>query len=149
MQLGLRIADYGNSFRRPCRMYSCLGPQNTPTSGDCNDYVAYLHTPYNQSHVSKTLVSGEAEFLFAPYSVSVHVSTVVGMTWCGHDTTVQATLTLTLILTLIIPGNCCEQVFQVQSIKWSHSSENAHQIVLQAAIDNTDEDENLPLSPWF
>ena len=27
--------------------------------------------PYHQSYVSKTLISGEGEFLFAPYSVGV------------------------------------------------------------------------------
>ena len=56
---------------------------------------------------------------------------------------------ITLTLTLLMPDNSCEQVFQIQSIKWSDVNANPHQIVFKAAIDNSVEDETLPLSPWF
>ena len=72
------------------------------------------------------------------------------MMCCGYDARAgvarvhKETLTLTLT-----PANYCAQVFQIQRIKWSDVNENPHQIVLQAAIDNSVEDETLPLSPWF
>ena len=58
------------------------------------------------------------------------------------------TLTVTITLTLM-SAKCCPHVFRVQRIQWSDVNENPHQIVLQAAIDNSVEDETLPLSPWF
>ena len=57
-------------------------------------------------------------------------------------------ITLTLTLTLM-PDNSGEQVFQISSIKWSDVNADPHEIVFQAAIDNSVENETLPLSPWF
>ena len=59
--------------------------------------------------VSKTLIMGEHEYLFAPYSV-----------------------------------------FTLVSVKWSeHDLVNPHEFTIQAARDNKEEDECLPLTPWY
>merc|ERR1719506_303666 len=59
--------------------------------------------------VSKTLIMGEHEYLFAPYSV-----------------------------------------FTLVSVKWSeHDLINPHEFTIQAAHDNKEGDECLPLTPWY
>ena len=106
--------------------------------------------------MSKTLVEGEREFLFAPYSVGVlHHLDRITHHYCCNDVlcerkcfSIFIKITLTLTLTLI-PDNPCDQVFQISSIKWSDVNANPHQIVFKAAIDNSVEDETLSLSPWF
>ena len=60
------------------------------------------------SFVSKTLLEGENEYLFAPYSV-----------------------------------------FKLISIKWSEELSDAHEFTIRAARDNQEEDEDLPLTPWY
>ena len=62
----------------------------------------------HMSFVSKTLVEGEDEYLFAPYSV-----------------------------------------FTLVSIKWGETMKEPHHFTIQAALDNQDEDEDLPLAPWY
>ena len=67
------------------------------------------HPEYRVKHmtfVSKTLIPGEREYLFAPYSVF----TLVSVKWSVHDT-----------------------------IKFT----------IRAARDNKEEDECLPLTPWY
>ena len=69
------------------------------------------HPEYRVRHmtlVSKTLVVGEHEYLFAPYSV-----------------------------------------FTLVSVKWRAGLVEPHEFTIQAARDNKDEDECLPLSPWY
>jgi hypothetical protein len=69
------------------------------------------HVEYRVQHmsfVSKTLVEGEGEYLFAPYSV-----------------------------------------FKLVSIKWSGNLKKPHLFTIKAALDNQDEDEDLPLAPWY
>ena len=58
--------------------------------------------------VSKTLVRGEHEYLFPPYSV-----------------------------------------FMMLSINWSAEMNKPHEFTIQAALDNKEEDEDLPLIPWY
>ena len=60
------------------------------------------------SFVLNTSIPGEAEYLFAPYSV-----------------------------------------FKLVSVKWGANNATAHQFVIKAAIDNMEEDEELPLAPWY
>ena len=71
-----------------------------------------LNPEYRVKHmtfVSKTLISGENEYLFAPYSV-----------------------------------------FTLVSVKWSANEETSpHEFTIHAALDNKEEDEYLPLSPWY
>ena len=62
----------------------------------------------HMSLVSNTLVAGEYEYLFAPYSV-----------------------------------------FTLVSVKWSDKLRKPHQFTILAAPDNREEDENLPLAPWY
>ena len=62
----------------------------------------------HMTFVSKSLVKGEREYLFAPYSV-----------------------------------------FRLKSVKWSVNLRKPHLFKIQAAIDNRDEDEDLPLTPWY
>ena len=62
----------------------------------------------HMTFVSKTLIEGENEYLFAPYSV-----------------------------------------FTLVSVKWRAGLINPHQFTIQAARDNKEEDECLPLSPWY
>ena len=62
----------------------------------------------HMSFVSKTLVEGEDEYLFAPYSV-----------------------------------------FKLVSVKWGKTMKESHHFTIQAALDNQDEDEDLPLTPWY
>ena len=70
------------------------------------------HPQYRVKHmtlVSKTLIAGEHEYLFAPYSV-----------------------------------------FTLVSVKWSEQDLiNPHEFTVQAAHDNKEEDECLPLTPWY
>ena len=69
------------------------------------------HPEYRVQHmtfVSKTLIKGENEYLFAPYSA-----------------------------------------FTLMSVKWSATLRRPHEFVIQAAVDNLQEDENLPLTPWY
>ena len=69
------------------------------------------HPEYRVRHmtlVSKTLVAGEHEYLFAPYSV-----------------------------------------FTLVSVKWSVKLIEPHEFTIRAARDNKEEDECLPLSPWY
>ena len=69
------------------------------------------HPEYRVQHmtfVSNTLIKGENEYLFAPYSA-----------------------------------------FTLVSIKWSTKVRTPHELVIQAAVDNRAEDENLPLAPWY
>jgi hypothetical protein len=61
------------------------------------------------SFVSKTLIGGENEYLFAPYSVF----TLVSVKWSAKE--------------LIFP----------------------HEFTILAARDNKEEDEDLPLAPWY
>ena len=61
----------------------------------------------HMSFVMNTSVPGEAEYLFAPYSV-----------------------------------------FTLQSVKWG-TNPPQHHFVIKAAIDNREEDEDLPLAPWY
>ena len=58
--------------------------------------------------VSKTLIVGEHEYLFAPYSV-----------------------------------------FTLVSVKWNTGSTKPHEFTIRAALDNKEEDECLPLTPWY
>ena len=59
--------------------------------------------------VSKTLIAGEHEYLFALYSV-----------------------------------------FTLVSVKWSEDDLiNPHEFTIEAARDNKEEDECLPLTPWY
>ena len=70
-----------------------------------------LHPEYRVKHmtlVSKTLIAGEQEYLFAPYSV-----------------------------------------FLLVSVKWSSKLDKPHEFTLHPALDNKDEDEDLPLAPWY
>jgi len=70
-----------------------------------------LHPEYRVQHmtfVSKTLIKGESEYLFAPYSV-----------------------------------------FTLLSVEWSPKRRKPHEFVIQAAVDNQDEEEDLPLAPWY
>ena len=62
----------------------------------------------HMTFVSKTLVKGEHEYLFSPYSV-----------------------------------------FKLVSVNWSNTLRKAHEFVIEAAIDNREESENLPLTPWY
>ena len=69
------------------------------------------HPEYRVQHmtfVSKTLVEGEEEYLFAPYSV-----------------------------------------FTLESVCWSPQLRKPHEFTIRAAYDNKNEDENLPLTPWY
>jgi len=63
---------------------------------------------YHMTFVSKTLIKGEHEYLFAPYSV-----------------------------------------FTLVSVEWSTKLRKPHEFVIQAAIDNQEEAEDLPLAPWY
>ena len=58
--------------------------------------------------VSKTLIAGEREYLFAPYSV-----------------------------------------FTLVSVKWSAKLIKPHEVTIRSALDNKEEDEDLPLTPWY
>ena len=60
------------------------------------------------SRVCKTLIGGESEYLFAPYSV-----------------------------------------FTLVSFKWSSELRYPHEFVIEAALDNLKEDEQMPLTPWY
>ena len=62
----------------------------------------------HMTFVSKTLVKGEREYLFAPYSV-----------------------------------------FTLVSVEWSTTLRKPHHFVIEAAVDNREEDERLPLAPWY
>ena len=62
----------------------------------------------HMSFVSNTLIPGEGEYLFSPYSV-----------------------------------------FTLLSVKWSSHPRTPHEFTILPAIDNQDEDENLPLAPWY
>ena len=62
----------------------------------------------HMSLVSNTMIAGEHEYLFAPYSV-----------------------------------------FTLVSVKWSDKLRKPHQFTILAAPDNREEDENLPLAPWY
>ena len=69
------------------------------------------HPEYRVKHmtlVSKTLVVGEHEYLFAPYSV-----------------------------------------FTLVSVKWDAGLTKPHEFTIRAARDNKEEDECLPLTPWY
>ena len=69
------------------------------------------HPEYRVKHmtlVSKTLVVGEHEYLFAPYSV-----------------------------------------FTLVSVKWNAGLTKPHEFTIRAAHDNKEEDECLPLTPWY
>ena len=60
------------------------------------------------SFVSHTLIPGEGEYLFAPYSV-----------------------------------------FTLLSVKWSSQLRKPHEFTIRPAVCNQEEDENMPLSPWY
>ena len=63
----------------------------------------------HMSFVSKSLIVGENEYLFAPYSV-----------------------------------------FTLTTVKWSEAELNKpHKFTIRAAHDNKEEDEDLPLTPWY
>ena len=62
----------------------------------------------HMSFVSKTLIAGEREYLFVPYSV-----------------------------------------FTLISVKWSDTLIVPHEFTIRAARDNKEEDECLPLAPWY
>merc|ERR1712032_1375188 len=62
----------------------------------------------HMSFISKTLVEGESEYLFAPYSV-----------------------------------------FTLVSVNWSGSVEKYHLFTIRSSLNNRDEDEDLPLAPWY
>lgn len=62
----------------------------------------------HMAFVSSTLVPGEGEYLFSPYSA-----------------------------------------FKITNIKWGNDLTRVHEIVLQPALDNTLEPEDLPLAPWY
>ena len=69
------------------------------------------HPEYRVRHmalVSKTLVVGEQEYLFTPYSV-----------------------------------------FTLVSVKWRAGLIEPHEFTIRAARDNKEEDECLPLTPWY
>lgn len=66
------------------------------------------HRVQHMTFVSKTLIKGENEYLFAPYSV-----------------------------------------FTLSSIQWSDDVRKPHEFTVRAARDNKNEDENLPLAPWY
>ena len=69
------------------------------------------HPEYRVKHmtfVSKTLIAGENEYLFAPYSV------------------------FTLVL-----------------VEWSAKLIVPHEFTILSALDNKEEDEDLPLTPWY
>ena len=40
-------------------------------------------------------------------------------------------------------------VFTFVNAEWSSNPRKPHEIDIQAAIDNLNEDENLPLAPWY
>ena len=40
-------------------------------------------------------------------------------------------------------------VFTLVSVRWSLEMDKPHQFTIRAAIDNKNEDENLPLAPWY
>lgn len=40
-------------------------------------------------------------------------------------------------------------VFTLQSVEWSEVQEIPHKLTIVAALDNKQEDENLPLTPWY
>ena len=40
-------------------------------------------------------------------------------------------------------------VFTLVSVKWSDKLRKPHQFTILAAPDNREEDENLPLAPWY
>jgi hypothetical protein len=40
-------------------------------------------------------------------------------------------------------------VFTIVDFKWSTNKRVPHRVVLEAAHDNLDEDEDLPLAPWY
>lgn len=62
----------------------------------------------HMTFVSKTLIPGEGEYLFAPYSV-----------------------------------------FSVVSVRWSDQLNRPHLLTIMPACDNKQEDEDLPLAPWY
>ena len=62
----------------------------------------------HMSFISKTLVEGESEYLFAPYSV-----------------------------------------FTLVSVNWSGSLAKYHLFTIRSTLNNQDEDEDLPLAPWY
>ena len=62
----------------------------------------------HMAFVAKTLIKGEYEYLFAPYSV-----------------------------------------FKLVSITWSDKLQKPHEFVVQPSVNNKEEDENLPLTPWY
>ena len=62
----------------------------------------------HMTFVQKTLIPGEHEYLFAPYSV-----------------------------------------FTLTSVKWSDKRSEPHEFTIQSALDNKEEDKNLPLAPWY
>ena len=69
------------------------------------------HPEFRVQHMTfvvKTLVIGEEEYLFAPYSV-----------------------------------------FTLVSVRWSAKLGKPHEFLIQPACDNKQEDEGLPLTPWY
>ena len=68
----------------------------------------YEYRVQHMTFVANTLIAGENEYLFAPYSV-----------------------------------------FELVSVKWSVKLGKPHEFVIQAAVNNKEEDENLPLTPWY
>lgn len=64
---------------------------------------------------------------------------------CRHMTFVSKTLFENEHEYLFAPYS----VFTVLFIKWSDDLHQPHEISIQAAVDNKDEDENLPLTPWY
>ena len=39
--------------------------------------------------------------------------------------------------------------FTVEAVEWASDPDEAHRVVLRAAIDNRREPEDLPLAPWY
>ena len=68
----------------------------------------YEYRVQHMTFVANTLIAGENEYLFAPYSV-----------------------------------------FKLISAKWSVQLGKPHEFVIQAAVNNKEEDEDLPLTPWY
>ena len=42
-----------------------------------------------------------------------------------------------------------DSVFTVEKVGWSSDPDESHLVVLQAAIDNLREPDDLPLCPWY
>ena len=84
-----------------------------------------------------TNVAGEGEYLFAPYSVFTVVSVTVTLTPNIYHTLFHSSRLLSLHWTII-----CKVPVQP-------SAGRPIEICLEAAVDNRDHPDDLPISPWY